>query len=205
MVEKEKKTIQEAIADVLLYTGMIGAVITAIAFIITTIVMIVGYNEKQPIERQLVNLAISTIFGIVIFIFMREQGISFAKSIDKNKVVEDEYKLKTNKKKKPKALKQINNYRTWALIKDILVKSVTIAISMFSISWLAAEGSGDWAMLLSALSNLLMFVGMGMLNMNTAYTKYNEEHIPVLKEEIRRLDELASIPTEETDDERIEE
>ena len=64
--------------------------------------------------------------------------------------------------------------------------SVAIQPSSFAI-----KGNGNFALILFAIANVLMFTGFGLMGLGSMYDKYKDEHIPTIKERTKRLKENA--------------
>jgi hypothetical protein len=186
--ERQQK-FNEDLKDLLLYVGFAGALISAVAYIIMTIVMINGFSSAIDVEKQITFSILSSMIGLVISFLLRSQGIAFAKNEDEAQEVMKEYRELRNKEKDTKDLRTIGYHMTIATIKDIIIKGTMIAGSMFGIFYMFAEGNGDWSLLGLALSNILMFTGFGLVALSKMYDKYIDEHLNVVRERISRIKE----------------
>ena len=108
-----------------------------------------------------------------------------------------EYHQIMNKQKSVKQLKTIKYHMMVATIKDIFIKSTSIALTTYFILYIFMEGNGDFSLFILALSNIMMFTGFGMRSMAIIYDKYIEEHLPAIQEIINKLkDQAGLIPLE---------
>ena len=175
---KRNKIFENKIKPILSYVGSIGAVILSICYIICIFVLIIGFKVNKNFSQSIVFAVITAIIGLMIMQFLKVQGISFAKSDPDNQKILAEYYNNKTKDKKPHSIKYF-----WAtsLIKDFLIKGITVMFSTAGIIYIVIEGSNDWNLLLLAIVNLLMFICFGFLSLVSAYDFYNEKHIPYIK------------------------
>lgn len=186
----------DKIKAILTYTGIIGAIISSVAYIVVTAVLVMGFSSRLESAQQLLFSVLGAVVGLMITISLRSQGVVFAKEKPDNKAVMKEYRAKLNKTKKIKKLRTITSYIVFHTIKDIFIKGITVAGSTFLLLYIFIEGNGDYSLFLLALSNILMFISFGLVAMTKAYDRYNEEHISAVKEIIIKLDQVGSIPLE---------
>lgn len=178
-LDEERVTFfEKKIKPALLYIGTIGATLMVIAYIAVVLVMIFGFNVKS-FEQSIIFAAVNGVVGFVIMQLLRIQGVDFAKTLPQNKKTLDQwYNLNNTKVRK---LKSIKSYWVSSIIKDILMKVVTIVFTSCALIYIVVEGSNDYSMLLLAIVNLIMFVCFGLLALVSAYDFYNNEHIPYIK------------------------
>jgi len=177
---------EKKIKPILQYIGAIGATIMSIMYMILVIVLIVGF-EAHNIQQVLVFAVINAVVGLIIVMFLKIQGVSFAKNLPDNvKVIEEYYNTRTKDKK----LKTISQYFVTSTIRDILFKGVSIIISTSCIIYIVIQGSNDYSLLLIALANLLMFICFGLLALNNAYEFYNNYHVPYMIEQINNKNKI---------------
>ena len=183
----------------LLYTGIIGSIISAIAYLVTTYVIVVGFESAVDMEKQILFAILGSLTGLIISFSLRSQGITFARKEPNSQAVMLEYRQLINKKKSIKQLHTIKYFIIVSTIKDFFMKGLSIAISTWFVMYIFMDGNGDFSLFALAISNLLMFTGFGLVALSKGYDKYVEEHIPVIQTIIKRLktDEVASIPPEE--------
>lgn len=177
---------ERKIRESLKYIASVGALLTIIAYISLVVVLIVGFEKKFQFESTLLFSTINAIFGLIVMLLLREQGITFAKSNENNKKIMEDYHEAINKKKKQKKLRTIKSYRLIKALIDLITKSITVLIMSFFVVYIIIEGQNDWSLMLLAVVNILMFVSFGLLSLEKAYNFYNEEHIAAIKELTQR-------------------
>ena len=177
-----KTFLERSILPVLNYIGIIGAVIMAIAYIIIVFVLINGFKAEALLQTT-VFACVNAAVGFIIMQFLKYQGVSFAKMKPENKeIIEKYYKTKTKDKK----LHSIKYFWVTTVIKDILVKCLTLGATTIGIIYIVIQGSNDYNLLLLALVNLLMFVCFGFISLNNAYEFFNNNHVPYMTEQLNK-------------------
>ena len=177
-----KTFLERKILPVLNYIGIIGAVIMAIAYIIIVFVLINGFKAEALLQTT-VFACVNAAVGFIIMQFLKYQGVSFAKMKPENKeIIEKYYKTKTKDKK----LHSIKYFWVTTVIKDILVKCLTLGLTTIGIIYIVIQGSNDYNLLLLALVNLLMFVCFGFISLNNAYEFFNNNHVPYMTEQLNK-------------------
>lgn len=182
-----KNTFEEKVKPFLIYIGAVGAVLAAIMYIATTIVLIMGFQAKT-FTQAIVFAVVSAILGLIIMFFLRYQGISFAKAIPENQTVLETYNTKKQKTK----YQTLKHFWIKTTITDFIVKGITVAFSTAGIIYIVIEGSQDFKLILLAIANLILFTCFGLIAMANAYDFYNEQWIPYMQEQI----ELRNKPPE---------
>lgn len=174
--------LEKKILPVLNYIGIIGAVIMAIAYIVIVFVLINGFKAEALLQTT-VFACVNAAVGFIIMQFLKYQGVSFAKMLPENKeVMERYYKTKTKDKK----LHSITYFWVTTVIKDIIVKCLTLGATTVGIIYIVIQGSNDYNLLLLALVNLLMFVCFGFISLNNAYEFFNNKHVPYMIEQLNK-------------------
>ena len=182
------------VKNILLYTGSIGAIISAIAYIIITVVLVMGFSTQMDMSKQILFSIIGAVDGLLITLMLRSQGIELARNEEEPKRVMQEYYTLLNKTKNKKKLHTISFYFYRSFIFDIFTKTLTIALTTSLMLYIFMDGSGDYGLIGLAVSNILMFACFGIIALSKFYSLYLEQHIPVIKERIIRIkDELASV------------
>lgn len=166
----------------LTYIGVIGAGLTSIAYIILVVVLIKGFQFRQPTQTIVFAVANAAV-GMIVASFLKYQGVSFAKGLPENQsIIEDYYKSRTRDKK--------NHSIQWfwlvTTIKDVIFKGVTIAASTLGLVYIVIVGSNDWSLMLMAIVNLVLFVCFGLLALNQAYEYYNNVYVNYMREQLAR-------------------
>ena len=176
-----KSFFEKKIQPILQYVGVIGAILMSIMYIITVVILIIGF-KAQSIQNTIVFAIINAIVGLIIMQFLKIQGISFAKNLPENiEIVKQYYNTKTKDKK----IQSIKYYWTSSLIKDFISKGLSIAFTTAGIIYIVIVGSNDYTLLLLALANLILFICFGLLALNNAYEFYNNKHVPYMQEMIK--------------------
>ena len=186
-INKKSMEFTETIKQNLVYVGFASAIISALAYIIITWVMVKGFTTDLQLSNQITFAVIGAIVGVSITISLIMQGIAFAKRDDKAQKVMSTYYTALNKKKKEKDLHTIDHYIKWAIIKTILIRGTTVAITTFFILYIFIEGNGNWSLLGLAFANIFMFIGFGLVGLSNAYDFYLKQHIPVIEELTAKL------------------
>ena len=192
-IEKNEKLI-----NLLLYTGIFAAGISAIAYLVITYVIVSGFKSAIDQDKQLMFAALGALFGIMITGLLRNQGISFAKQLPECKEVMKEYHATLNKTKSIKKMRTIKFYMIYNTIKDTFTKAGTIAVTTYLILYIFTEGNGDYSLFMLAVSNICMFAGFGLIALAKTYNFYIEEHIPAIKEITIKMKEQNELIVTET-------
>jgi hypothetical protein len=178
-----KKIFEEKIKPILTYVGTIGAILTSIAYIVTIVVLIVGFKAQKNLHESIIFSIVSALIGIVIIQFMKIQGIEFAKQLPENQEILKLYNNTQTVDKKPHSIKY---YWITSVIKDIVIKGTSMCLTTAAIIYIVIEGSQDWNMFLLAIVNLVMFICFGMLTLTSSYDFYNDRHIPYINSLIKK-------------------
>lgn len=174
---------KEKVLPVLHYVGSIGAAIMSIAYVILVFVLIQGFKADKTLNTT-IFACVSAGVGFVIMQFLKYQGISFAEI--ENKELLEEYFGKNTKDKKSHSL---TFYWVTSVIKDILVKCVTVAATSIGIIYIIIEGSKDYNLIALAIVNLLMFICFGFLSLVKAYNYFNRTYVKYIKEKLEESKE----------------
>lgn len=177
----KKSFFENKIQPILQYVGVIGAILMSIMYIITVVILIIGF-QAQSIQNTFVFATINAIVGLIIMQFLKIQGISFAKNLPENvEIIKKYYNTKTKDKK----IQSIKYYWTSSLIKDFIFKGLSIASTTAGVIYIVIVGSNDYNLLLLAFVNLILFICFGLLSLNNAYEFYNNKHVPYMQEMIK--------------------
>ena len=174
------------IKPILKYIGTIGASLMSVAYIAIVLIMVFGMAFNANLTQSLIFAFVNAVMGLIIMQFLKIQGIDLAKEIEENKaILERYYNMKTRDKK----FRSIKYYWTTSVIKDVIVRGVTLAASTLCIIYIVIAGTQNYTWLLLALVNLIMFGCYGLLALVKSYDFFNESHIPYIKEKINEADE----------------
>lgn len=182
------KTFEEKIKPILTYIGIIGAVLTSIAYIIIMIVLIKGFKYQQT-EQTIVFAIVNAGIGLIIANFLKYQGISFAKNLPGNQqITKDYYSLHTKDKKNH----GLTFFWITTIVKDILIKGVTVIATTFGLIYIVIVGSNDWSLMFLAIVNLILFICFGLLALNKAYDYFNNIYVNYMKDKIKETKECSN-------------
>ena len=200
-LRKKKKensdVLTKNIRRVLLYSGFIGASISAVSYLIATFVMIRGVSSDLSMQNQILFSALGAVVGILISSLLRSQGVSYAKQNPEVQEIMANYITEVNKSQSEKKAHLIGWYIFWALVRDIFLKGVSVGISTYLIVYIFIEGSGNWALLWLAISNIGLFTGFGVVSLSKMYENYIEKHIPAVISRTQKLQERAKLKLQE--------
>ena len=189
--------------NIMLWTGAIGALITAVAYIVIMVVMIVGFEKSMKMEQLITVAILGAVSGFLITLMLRGQGVALASNEPNSKEIMANYYELRNKKKEQKKLHTIAWHVNINAIKDIFTKVLTVGATTSMSLYIFLEGSGDFGLLGLGFVNILMFIAFGIMALVKAYNFYIEEHLPAIVEISKRLKEyqVGSIPLEEKEHE----
>ena len=181
----EKTVLEKKVLPVLNYVGIIGAAIMAVAYIICVFTLINGFKAEALLQTT-VFACVNAGTGFVIMQFLKVQGESFAKMLPENKELIDRYyKAKTKDKK----IHSMKFFWVTSVIKDVLIKCLTLGATTVGLIYIVIQGSNDYNMLWLAIVNLLMFVCFGFLSLVNAYDFFNQKHVPYMIEQLKNEEE----------------
>ena len=158
------------------------SVVMCIAYILIVFVLIEGFKVEKILHTSVFSI-ITAAIGFCIMQMLKVQGQTFAKNLEKNKRIREDYSNRKGKKGK-RRYKSMKGYWVKSAIGDVLIKCFTLALSSVGMIYIMVEGSGDYSLLLLAAVNLLMFAGFGLISLCKAYDFYNEEYVPYMLHEI---------------------
>jgi hypothetical protein len=185
--KKNEDALNQNIRKLILYSGFIGASISALAYLVATLVMINGVSADLTMQNQVLFSALGAVVGLLISFLLRSQGLIYAKENPEVKEIMMSYTEEKNKTKKYKQLHTIEWFMFWATVKDIFIKGISVGISTYLIVYIFIEGSGNWALFWLAISNIGLFTGFGLVSLSTIYEKYIEHHIPAVISRTNKL------------------
>ena len=100
-------------------------------------------------------------------------------------------------KTKDKKVHSITYFWTTSVIKDIIVKCLTLAGTTIGLIYIVIQGSNDYNLLFLAIVNLLMFVCFGFISLVNAYDFYNNNHVPYMKEQLEKAKQEPELKGEQ--------
>lgn len=189
---------EKKLKPMLKYVGTIGASIMVVAYIITVFIMVFGF-EIHSLKQSMIFALVNAVVGLIIMQFLKIQGIDFAKNLESNKDTLTKWAENQPKKKKSHSIKY---FWVTSIIKDVIIKALTVALTTVCLIYIVIQGSRDYILLLLAVVNLLMFVCFGLLSLVNAYDFFNEKHIPFIKEKLNEIETQRSKEAEKTTDKK---
>lgn len=193
LTEKKQSFFENKVIPVLNYVGLIGAIIMSIAYIIVVLVLINGFKAEELLQTT-IFACVNAGVGFIIMQFLKVQGVSFAKMLPENIAIMKQYYTEKTKDKK---VRSIRYFWITSVIKDIVVKCASLAVTTIGVIYIVIQGSNDYNMLLLAFVNLLMFICFGFLSLVKAYDYFNQMHIPYLKEQLEASSKKEEVLPEE--------
>ena len=181
-MNREKTLFEKKIKPILQYVGAIGATLMSIIYMVLIFILIFGF-KAQTFTQTLIFAIVNAVMGLIIMQFLKVQGISFAKNLPENMEILQEY---YNRKRKEKKYHSIAFYWVQSGIIDVLVKGITVCASTCCLIYIVIQGCHDYTLILLAVVNLVMFLCFGLLALNNAYDFFNNEHIPYIKNELKK-------------------
>lgn len=182
----KQELFETKIKPLLNYIGFIGAILTSTAYIFVVIVLIFGFSARS-IPQTLIFAGVNAVVGLIIMMFLKLQGVAFAKEIPANKEVLDRYNLKKPKTK----YHNIKYFWITSTIKDVVFKAIGVAITSTGLIYIVIEGSQDYNLLLLSAVNLILFICFGLMSLVNAYDYYNDNHIPYIKELLKEREKCS--------------
>lgn len=179
MGNSSKSKFEEKLKPILHYVGTIGAGIMTVCYIITVLILVFGFQvQTHHLKQSIIFAVVNGVVGFIIMQLLKIQGIDFARS--ENKDLIDKYnkivllKCENDKKKKTHSIKF---YWVTSVIKDFILKGLSVVLGSFALIYIVIEGSQDYSLLLLAVVNLLMFICFGLLSLVNSYDWYNGNHV----------------------------
>lgn len=166
--------------------GLILTVVAVVFYLLIVWVIIDGFETEKELNMLTVFVVLGAIVGVMISLSLRLQGIQYAKDTPTAKAQLEELRDLQGKSDKTK-IYPIWVWFTIKLLLDFIFKGVTSALMLyFSIS-IMYEGIKDYTYMLLAITNVVMFVGFGMLGLSGGYQRYLYYQIPYNQQKIEKL------------------
>lgn len=176
------------------YMGFVGAGISALTYLIVIAIMINGFDKHIQSDKMIIFSLLGGAFGLVITIFLRTQGMEFAKRTPEAQAVLINFKKETKITRR-----SITYHLTKSIIFDIISKVGGVVISTMFVLNVFIEGMQDARYFYLAIANVLMFISFGFIGLVKTYDVYLEDHIPYLEQKIKDAT-LTSVSTLENDE-----
>lgn len=190
MNESEKKTFD--FRKLFSYIGFFGALASALVYLIIVYIMVNGFKENIQNDKMIIFSLLGGAFGVVISIFLRQQGIEFAKQTPEAIKVLNSFKKETKIKRR-----SISRFMIISIIKDLFTKVASIAISTMFVLNVFIEGMQDDKYFGLAIANVILFISLGFLGLVKTYDVYLEEHIPYLEQKIKDAAQPSVVANDE--------
>jgi len=190
-VKEDKVKFTQSLKEKLVFFGFLAAIISGIAYILITIVLIVGIKSNLDLENQITFAILGVVVGLLINFLLGTQGIMLAKKEEKSVEAMRDYYIALNKTKTFKQLKSITYHMVIATIFDVVIKGSIFVLSIIFALRIAASGNGNWVLLLFAFANIGLFTGFGLMRLSKMYDKYIDDHIPTMIAKTTKLEEEA--------------
>lgn len=206
--KKTKRKLTDGIKKILSYLGYALSVIGALGYLITIITLVRGVSgvNFELMGKDGLFFIVGLVFGLWIRTGFYIQGVTYSKEEHKD-ILKQYHELRV----KDKPEKRLQSFE-FKLAVEIVLNTV-LQIAMFAVTsvgfvYLATfEGIDNPIYIMSALSNLIMFTGFGLLALAGTYEKYNDLKIPIIKERVRVLREdkmIAEIIDKEIKEKTVE-
>ena len=166
--------------------GVVGAILAAITDIIFVIVAVLGVEIYMGPFGMVLYSTVNALIGVLISGLLRYQGHHWAEI--ENAELCKKYYNKAIREKKHMAMGR------WMILKsiqDILVKGVTTAFCLFGTTYLVIEGSKNPIQILITIGTLVLFSCFGLIAMNSAYQRFYNIQIPLMKLKIGEMQDTS--------------
>lgn len=187
-IKSEPKKLQqkshEALLKLLNNIGVVGAIIAGVADIIFVIIFVLGVNIQAKTNSIVIFSVINSVIGVLINVLLRYQGQKYAE-IENADICSKFYRKKAKKKRKHLSM------TWWQVINgflDVILKGATAAFSIFGIIYISIEGSKNPIQILITLVTLVLFACFGLVNMNSAYTRFYNVQLPYMENKIMEIE-----------------
>lgn len=176
----------DKIKGTLKWAGSFMAIAGAFAYLIITIIIVMGIENSIDANSKLLFAILSAVSGLLISISLILQGIQISK--EENKESLDEYHSFFYKaKKKFRFTDQMWWYLLVKITENVLFKALSIAASTWLVFDIVTAGNGDISLIFSAIANIVMFLGFGLMGLSSAYTHHDGKYMTLIREKTERL------------------
>lgn len=183
--KKTKKEFYENIKNVLVFTGTLLTILSAIAYLIIVYILVYGFEVSVESNQLIVFLALGALTGVLMNLSMRIQGIDFAKQLQESKsVLKEMSDLLGGSEVKLKPM-WVMFLKT--ILIDVFVKGGSIGVTLYFSIEIVIQGMGDAKYFWLGLVNVLLYLGLGMLSLAKSYDYYIEKHIPFMQRQILKM------------------
>ena len=201
MAEEEKKVFdfETSIKPVFNWIGVICAGLLAISYFIGAIILIRGLDQALGTQALVLYAIYNGIMTVLILFSLGIQGQVWARDHNKDIVK----RLNDLKPKKEKKIHSMTFYWcTQAPIK-IIMKVGWAIFSTLAVTTVFLQGNGDYSLLLMIAMNIILSAGTGLLFCSKTYDYYNDNQVPLMKQEIELLESRDSVNAKEAKDDSL--
>ena len=78
------------------------------------------------------------------------------------------------------------------IIKDVFIKGVSAAFSVFGIIYLSIQGTHNPIQILITLATLVLFACFGLISMNNSYCRYYDVQIPYMEKILQEREAIEN-------------
>lgn len=182
----ENKPKIEVLTGLLTNIGIVIASISIVVYLLIVFILIEGFEADHQQNVLEVFVGLGAIVGIIISLSFRSQGVTYAQNTDEARKQLKEYRDLKGKSKKTR-IYPIWIWFTTNAIKDVLFKGVSVGLTIYYSISIVYEGIKDYTYFFLAISNVLMFVGFGMMSLAGGYSRYINYQIPYIQQKIEKL------------------
>lgn len=180
------------------------AIAGAFAYLIITIIIVMGIENSIEANSKLLFAILSAVSGLLISISLILQGIQISKEENKEDL-EEYHSFFYKAKKKFRFTDQMWWYLLVKITENVLFKALSIAASTWLVFDIVTAGNGDISLIFSAISNIVMFLGFGLMGLSSAYNHHDGKYMTLIREKTARLKkETMTPPSIEEQEEKIE-
>lgn len=175
-----QKKSHELLLKLLNNIGIVGAILAGISDIIFVVIFVIGIKIDIETNSIIIFSIINAIIGVSINVLLRYQGQKYAE-IENKELCDLYYDHKVKEKKYISTF----TYNIMSFFKDVIIKGVFSAFSIYGLIYISIEGSDNPIQILITLVNLILFACLGLIAMNSSYTRFYNYQIPYMKLKIK--------------------
>lgn len=183
----------KTLKTVLNFVGAVLALLGVILYMVIVNIMLTGFKIKMEWENMLSFLIIGGIAGVFINMAFLIQGLDLAKMIPEVNKIRVEYRELTVIAK-DKWLMPLWLYTVKTFLINVIFKVGSIMIMSYYLLDISITGLTDDVNVINkykelAFSNVILFIGLGLMGMAGAYNYYIENKVPLIQREINQIKE----------------
>ena len=182
------KKSHETLMRLLNNIGIVGAILAGIVDLIVVIIFVFGVDIKQDLTSNIIYASINAFVGVLINVLLRYQGQKYAE-IENQDIRELYYAEKVKREKHHVSLLA---YNLLGIVKDVFIKGVSAAFSVFGIIYLSIQGTHNPIQILITLATLVLFACFGLISMNNSYCRYYDVQIPYMEKILQEREAIEN-------------